>query len=93
MMEKLQYTTATIQRWGNSQGIRIPKNYLNTLKIEENETVDLSITNDAILIQKRKRFNNLAERLEAFYGKPIDDIYIENTKEVDWGVPEGDEIW
>ena len=93
-MSGLQYgTTAAIQKWGNSQGIRIPKKYLNILHIEENETVELSIINDAILIQKRKKFNNLAERLEAFYGKPIDDIYIENTNEVDWGEPEGEEIW
>lgn len=37
--------------------------------------------------------SNLEERLEAFYGKPIDDIFVEDTQEVDTGAPRGTEVW
>ena len=35
--------TVTIQKWGNSQGIRIPKYILDELTWSENETVDLTV--------------------------------------------------
>ena len=39
------------------------------------------------------KYTNLQERLEAFYQKPIDEIYVESTQEVDVGAPKGDEYW
>lgn len=39
------------------------------------------------------KYSNLEERLEAFYGKPIDDIFVEDTQEVDTGAPRGTEVW
>ena len=32
---------ATIQRWGNSQGLRIPKALLDALGLRENDRVEL----------------------------------------------------
>lgn len=37
--------------------------------------------------------DNLKEKLEMFHNKPIDDIYITSSEEVDVGEPVGDEIW
>lgn len=37
--------------------------------------------------------SNLKEKLEMFHNKPIDDIYITSSEEVDAGEPVGDEIW
>ena len=85
---------ATISKWGNSQGIRLPKNILEKLHLKENDKVEISVKGEEIIIQKTRKYNNLQERLEAFYGKPILEIdKIEEEKEVDWGAPEGDEIW
>lgn len=85
---------ATISKWGNSQGIRLPKNILEKLHLRENDKVEISVKGEEIIIQKTKKYNNLEERLEAFYGRPISEIgKIEDEKEVDWGAPEGDEIW
>ncbi len=84
---------AVIRKWGNSQAIRIPKNYLDSLGIKENDPVSLSLEDNSIVIKKSRKFNSLKERLEAFYGKPIDDIFIENTQDVDCGAPAGDEVW
>ena len=39
------------------------------------------------------RYSNLQERLEAFYKRPIDEIYVESTQEVDVDDPKGNEIW
>ncbi len=86
----------TIQRWGNSQGIRIPKALLEALNIRENDRVELEQTKDAITIKKATApaHKTLEERLTAYYGRPIDQITrIENSPEVDWGAAEGGETW
>ena len=35
----------------------------------------------------------MEERLELFYGKPIDEILHMETQEVEWGTPQGNEEW
>lgn len=87
---------ATIQRWGNSQGIRIPKALLDAVNIHENDRVELEQTKDAITIKKvtASTHKTLEDRLVSFYGKPINEITrIENSPEVDWGKSEGGEVW
>lgn len=36
---------------------------------------------------------NLKERLEEFYEKPIEEIHLEKTEEIDTGKPVGEEVW
>lgn len=85
---------AMIQRWGNSQGLRIPKALLDALGIRENDRVELTMTENGIHIQKpRVPHRTLEERLTSFYGKPIDQVPRVEQEEVDWGKAEGDEIW
>ena len=43
---------AVIRKWGNSQAIRIPKNYLDSLGIKENDPVSLSLEDNSIVIKK-----------------------------------------
>ena len=87
---------ATIQRWGNSHGIRIPKVLLEALHIRENDRVELIQTEDTITLRKAAApaHRTLEERLTAFYGQPIEKIgRIDNGPEVDWGEAEGSEVW
>jgi antitoxin MazE len=86
---------ATIQKWGNSQGIRIPKAFLEAVGMMENDTVELKRVDDNIVITKieKKKYNHLSDRLEAFYGKPIDEIYVEAETDIDTGTPIGGEVW
>jgi antitoxin MazE len=86
---------ATIQKWGNSQGIRIPKAFLDALGMMENDTVELNRVDDNIVITKvsPQKYSNLSERLEAFYNKPINEIYVESETEIDTGKPVGSEVW
>ena len=85
-----------IQKWGNSLGLRIPKIMLESLNIRENDQVELIQTQDRIEIKKKTgtRHRRLEERLTQFYGRPIDEIVpLQQETELEWGTPEGTEIW
>lgn len=85
---------ATIQRWGNSQGLRIPKALLDALGLRENDRVELTQTDDGIQIKKAAaEHRTLEERLVAFYGKPVDKIHKLEEQEINWGKRSGDEVW
>ncbi len=90
------YVTQTaIRRWGNSQGIRLSKEILSQMNLKENDTIAISIYDGKMSIVKnnKPKYLNLEERLKAFYKRPIDEIYVENTQEVNVGDPLGNEIW
>lgn len=90
------YTMQTnIRRWGNSQGIRLTKEILAQMDLQENDTVGINICDGKMTVEKinKPKYLNLAERLEAFYKRPIDEIYVESTQEVDVGDSVGDEQW
>lgn len=79
---------ATIQKWGNSQGIRIPKAFLEALGMSENDVVELDRVDDNIVIRKVKKRTELT----------LDDIFKDYNDEdmaekFDWGVPVGKEVW
>ena len=54
-----------------------------------------NVYNGKMVIEKinKPKYSNLSERLEAFYQKPIDEIYVESTQEIDVGEPKGEEVW
>lgn len=79
---------ATIQKWGNSQGIRIPKAFLDALGMMENDVVELSRVDDNIVITKVKEKKELT--LEDIF-KDYDGEYA--AEEFDWGAPVGKEVW
>ena len=91
----------TIQKWGNSQAVRLPKAILETVLLQENDTVEITAENDAIIIKKtarkRRAKKSLEERFEEFYQRPMDEILADDTlytfEEVDWGPPVGREVW
>ena len=84
-----------VRRWGNSQGIRLSKEILAQMDLQENDTVGINICDGRMTVEKinKPKYLNLTERLEAFYQKPIEEIYVESTQEVDVGDPKGNEIW
>ena len=90
------YTIQTnIRRRGNSQGIRLSTEILAQMNLQENDTVGIKIYDGKMTVEKinKPKYLNLTERLEAFYKRPIDEIYVESTQEVDVGDPKGNEIW
>lgn len=97
--EETKMNTFTIEtavrRWGNSQAIRLSKEIMKKMNLKENDRISVSIDSGKMIIEKinKPKYRNLKERLEVFYNKPIEDIYVESTQEVDMGTPSGDEIW
>lgn len=78
--------TVAIRKWGNSQGIRIPKDLLDTLKWEENEQITIVVEGGKLIMEKEKHRKNIKELFEEFDGEY-------EQVEMDWGETVGDEIW
>jgi len=96
MQTDRSYTTQTnIRKWGNSQGIRLSKEIMAWMDLKENDTVGINVCDGKMIIEKvnKPKYLNLQERLEAFYKKPLDEIYVESTQEADVDNPVGNEIW
>lgn len=94
MMQNRIVSQVTLTKWGNSQGIRLPKRILDSMHLKENDRLDICVKGEELVIHKTRNFNSLEERLEAFYGKPISEIgIIETEEEVSWGTPVGEEMW
>jgi len=84
----------TIVKWGNSQGIRLPKTFLKNIQISENDLVDVIFEKEQIIIKKSKvkKHKTTKERLIEFYG-PSFDKKRTPQKEIEWGNSIGEEIW
>ena len=76
-----------VKAWGNSQGIRIPKEILQDVGISLNEILNIEIVNGAILLTKCFAHKTLEERAREFGGE------LNLDGEYDWGEPVGREIW
>jgi len=77
----------SIQKWGNSQGIRIPKSLLDLAGFPESGPVNLTIEPDSIVIKKiaQPKPASLKELFRDYDGKY-------QCSEWDTGVPVGKEI-
>ncbi len=79
--------TTTIQKLGNSQGVRIPKILLDNVKWDENEQVVIVVDNDKLIIEKAKNKRKNIKELFADYKGDYEPT------EIDWGNLEEKEIW
>ena len=78
--------TTTVQRWGNSKGIRIPKIILDSVCWSENEELELSLEGEKLIVQKAQKRQKIEELFKGFDGEY-------KPGEVDWGEPVGKEVW
>lgn len=76
----------TIQKWGNSQAIRLPRSILEKTGLEEKDKVELVVKEGSILIVPTKKHLTIKERAADYDG---------NYKPTEWdtGKPTGKEIW
>ena len=81
---------ATIQKWGNSHAIRIPKPILDLLFLKENDKVELKADNNSIVVtkasRKRRAKISLEERFIGYNGSYV-------CSESESGKPIGNEVW
>lgn len=78
---------ARLQRWGNSDGIRIPKSLLKALNLKTNDIVDLIQEDNKIIISKSSKKKVSLETLIKNYDGP------NLAKDYYWDDKVGKEIW
>ena len=74
-----------IRSWGNSQGIRIPKNILEKMNLKTSDVLEMEIKDDTIVLRKQFAHKSFEERLAEFGGEI-------SVCDFDWGEPAGREI-
>ena len=75
----------TISKWGNSQGVRIPKAILESASFEENQKIRFVARDGEIVLKKEKPQLSLAERFSAYKGSY-------QPEEIGWGGSVGGEV-
>jgi len=80
----------TIQKWGNSQAVRLPKVILEAVLFQENDPVEIVAENDCIIIKKPSRARRAKKSLEKRFENYTGDY---KCMEYDWGAPSGKEVW
>lgn len=73
--------TVQLKSWGNSQGIRIPKEILDTVGVQVNDYLEIEIVEGNILLKKQIRHKTPEERMAAYGGR------LDLSEEIDWGKP------
>ena len=68
-----------LRKWGNSIGLRIPYKVAESLGIDENSIVELTESNNALVITKKRNVPTLDELLESIpnefeYGDDVRDF-------------------
>ena len=58
-----------VKAWGNSQGIRLPKDILQEANVEINDMLEVKVSDGMIMLVKTFRHQKLEERAEKFGGK------------------------
>lgn len=59
-----------LQKWGNSNGVRIPSSILKTLDLKSNDKVEIKNVGNKIIISKiAKEKISLNERMKKYNGK------------------------
>lgn len=77
----------TINKWGNSQGIRFPKDLLKKLNAKVGSSLNVEYQDGKVIIEpiELPRKYNIHEL--------VADIEPEDIEEVTWGKAEGKEVW
>ncbi len=76
-----------IKAWGNSQGVRLPKEVLRKANIFLDEILEVKASEGMIILEKEFKHRTLEERAQEFGGK------LNLDGEIDWGEAAGRELW
>lgn len=78
-----------VQKWGNSQGLRLSRDVLADAHIDIGDTVNVAVRNGAVVVtavrrvRRRHDLRKLVRRISKQY----------RPSELDWGRPVGREAW
>jgi len=78
---------AKLQKWGNSDGIRIPSSILKSLNIKINDILNIEEQENKIIISiPKKRKISLKDKFKEYNGENL-------AKDFSWDENIGREIW
>lgn len=78
-----------VQKWGNSQGLRVPKGLLEEAQMKVGDAVHVSVQGQKIVIEPLKQVRGRYNLKELVSQMPKEY----RAKEVDWKAPVGQEEW
>ena len=78
-----------VQKWGNSQGLRLSKELLSDVRIEIGDAVAVTVHDGSLVITPARRVRGGID-LEQLVGR-IPKGY--KPEALDWGPPVGREVW
>ena len=79
----------TVQKWGNSQGLRVAKSVLAEARIGVGDQVRVSVQDGRIIVEPVSRVRG-SHDLRALVARMPKDYQVEET---DWGHSVGRETW
>jgi antitoxin MazE len=79
-------TMTQIAKWGNSLALRLPKWVALEVRLDEGDTVDVSVKNGAIVISPSRPTYSLEQLVARITPR-------NRHEESDWGAPVGHEVW
>ena len=78
-----------VQKWGNSQGLRVSKELLSDAHIEVGDVVDVAVQGGSIIITAVRRVRGALDLEQLVTAIPKDY----KPGEADWGPTVGGEVW
>ena len=76
-----------LKPWGNSQGSRFSREFLASAGIKPDDVLTARVENGSIILSKQFQHRTLQDRAAAYGGK------LNLSNEIDWGEPQGNEVW
>ncbi len=80
---------ARVQKWGNSQGLRLSKKLLSDAQIEIGDAVDVAVRDGTLVLTPVRRVRGRVDIEQLVREIPGDY----KPGELDWGSPVGQEVW
>lgn len=84
--------TLTLSKWGNSLSVRIPKKVLSQLSLNDNDQLSYTVKNGQLVLKPVRQESPLRKLFDGF----DTEAYFADmpaNKELDWGEPQGKEVW
>ena len=75
-----------VSRWGNSLGIRIPKQLAEEVRLQEGDEIEIYREENRLILAPQKKQYTLEQLLDGMGEEHL-------HSEVDWGEPVGQEQW
>lgn len=80
---------AKIQKWGNSQGVRLTKTLLADAEMDVGDAVDVAVQDGALVLTPVRRVRGGHDLRDLVRRIPKG----QKSRELDWGGQSGREVW